>query len=102
MNRIRKGDEVVVTTGKDRGKRGTVLKVHGGRATIDGINLVKKHMKPNPIKNKIGGLESKMMSVHISNITFFDKNGKASRIGIKIDDGKKIRFLKSTGAILST
>lgn len=92
MTQIRKGDKVIVTTGKEKGKRGTVLKVSSDRVTINDINLVKKHIKPNPIKNKIGGIEAKIMSLHISNIKVVDENGKASLIGIKEDDGGKIVF----------
>jgi large subunit ribosomal protein L24 len=98
MNKIRKGDEVIVTTGKDKGKRGTVLVVAEDRVTVEGINLVKKHVKPNPMKGTTGGVEAKTMPLHISNVALVDANGKASRVGIKVEDGKKVRFLKSTGA----
>ncbi|MCG7404795.1 50S ribosomal protein L24 [Caballeronia zhejiangensis] len=101
MNKIRKGDEVIVTTGKDKGKRGTVLAVADDRVTVEGINLVKKHVKPNPMKGATGGVEAKTMPLHISNVALVDANGKASRVGIKVEDGKKVRFLKSTGATLN-
>ncbi|WP_244815019.1 50S ribosomal protein L24 [Caballeronia sp. Lep1P3] len=101
MNKIRKGDEVIVITGKDKGKRGTVLVVDGERVTVEGINLVKKHVKPNPMKGTTGGVEAKTMPLHISNVALVDANGKASRVGIKVEDGKKVRFLKSTGATLN-
>ncbi|SAL02298.1 50S ribosomal protein L24 [Caballeronia ptereochthonis] len=101
MNKIRKGDEVIVITGKDKGKRGTVLAVADDRVTVEGINLVKKHVKPNPMKGTTGGVEAKSMSLHISNVALVDANGKASRVGIKVEDGKKVRFLKSTGATLN-
>ena len=101
MNKIRKGDEVIVITGKDKGKRGTVLVVAEDRVTVEGINLVKKHVKPNPMKGTTGGVEAKSMSLHISNVALVDANGKASRVGIKVEDGKKVRFLKSTGATLN-
>jgi large subunit ribosomal protein L24 len=101
MNKIRKGDEVIVTTGKDKGKRGTVLAVAEDRVTVEGINLVKKHVKPNPMKGTTGGVEAKTMPLHISNVALVDANGKASRVGIKVEDGKKVRFLKSTGATLN-
>ncbi len=101
MNKIRKGDEVIVTTGKDKGKRGTVLVVAEDRVTVEGINLVKKHVKPNPMKGATGGVEAKSMPLHISNVALVDANGKASRVGIKVEDGKKDRFLKSTGATLN-
>ncbi|KNH10332.1 LSU ribosomal protein L24p (L26e) [Candidatus Burkholderia brachyanthoides] len=101
MNKIRKGDEVIVTTGKDKGKRGTVLAVAEDRVIVEGINLVKKHVKPNPMKGTTGGVEAKSMPRHISNVALVDANGKASRVGIKVEDGKKVRFLKSTGATLN-
>ncbi|MDR5737309.1 MULTISPECIES: 50S ribosomal protein L24 [unclassified Caballeronia] len=101
MNKIRKGDEVIVITGKDKGKRGTVLVVAEDRVTVEGINLVKKHVKPNPMKGTTGGVEAKSMPLHISNVALVDANGKASRVGIKVEDGKKVRFLKSTGATLN-
>ena len=101
MKKIRKGDDVIVTVGKDKGKRGTVLSVDGERVMVEGINLVKKHVKPNPMKGSTGGVESKSMSIHVSNIALVDANGKASRVGIKVEEGKKVRFLKSTGAALN-
>src|SRR5476651_2035846 len=101
MNKIRKGDEVLVITGKDKGKRGIVLSVGEERVTVEGLNQVKKHVKPNPMKGTTGGVESKSMPLHTSNIALVDENGKASRVGIKVEDGKKVRFLKSTGAVLS-
>ncbi|KMQ80699.1 LSU ribosomal protein L24p (L26e) [Candidatus Burkholderia pumila] len=101
MNKIHKGDEVIVITGKDKGKRGTVLAVAKDRVTVEGINLVKKHVKPNPMKGMTGGVEAKTMPLHISNVALVDANGKASRVGIKVEDGKKVRFLKSTGATLN-
>jgi len=101
MNKIRKGDEVIVIAGKDKGKRGNVLAVDGDRVTVEGLNLVKKHVKPNPMKGTTGGVESKSMPLHISNVSLVDANGKPSRVGIKVEEGKKVRFLKSTGATLS-
>ena len=101
MNKIRKGDEVIVIAGKDKGKRGNVLVVDGDRLTVEGLNLVKKHVKPNPMKGTTGGVESKSMPLHISNVSLVDANGKPSRVGIKVEEGKKVRFLKTTGANLS-
>ncbi|CAN0617789.1 ribosomal protein L24 [Burkholderia sp. lig30] len=102
MNKIRKGDEVIVIAGKDKGKRGVVLAVGADdRVTVEGINLVKKHVKPNPMKGTTGGVEAKTMPLHISNVALVDANGKASRVGIKVEEGKKVRFLKTTGAVLS-
>ncbi|CAB3795767.1 50S ribosomal protein L24 [Pararobbsia alpina] len=101
MKKIRTGDEVIVTAGKDKGKRGNVLAIDGDTVTIEGLNLVKKHVKPNPMKGTTGGVESKSMPLHISNVSLVDANGKASRVGIKVEEGKKVRFLKTTGATLS-
>ena len=101
MNKIRKGDEVVIITGKDKGKRGVVLAIDEDRLTVEGINIVKKHVKPNPMKGTTGGVEAKTMPLHISNVALVDANGKPSRVGIKVEGDKKVRFLKSTGAVLS-
>jgi len=101
MNKIRKGDEVVVITGKDKGKRGVVLAVADDRVTVEGLNIAKKHVKPNPMKGTTGGVEAKAMPLHISNVALVDANGKPSRVGIKVEGDKKVRFLKTTGAVLS-
>ncbi|CAH2797674.1 MAG: LSU ribosomal protein L24p (L26e) [uncultured Paraburkholderia sp.] len=101
MNKIRKGDEVIVITGKDKGKRGVVLSVGEGKVIVEGINLVKKYVKPNPMKGTTGGMEAKTMPLQISNVALVDANGKASRVGIKVEGDKKVRFLKATGAVLS-
>jgi len=101
MNKIRKGDEVIVVTGKDKGKRGVVLAIGEERVTVEGINIAKKHVKPNPMKGTTGGVEAKAMPLHISNVALVDANGKASRVGIKVEGDKKVRFLKTTGAVLS-
>ena len=101
MNKIRKGDEVIIITGKDKGKRGVVLAIDEDRLTVEGINIVKKHVKPNPMKGTTGGVEAKTMPLHISNVALVDANGKPSRVGIKVEGDKKVRFLKSTGAVLS-
>jgi len=101
MNKIRKGDEVIVITGKDKGKRGVVLSVGEGKVIVEGINLVKKHVKANPMKGTTGGVEAKTMPLQISNVALVDANGKASRVGIKVEGDKKVRFLKTTGAELS-
>jgi len=101
MNKIRKGDEVIVIAGKDKGKRGNVLVVDGDKVMVEGLNLVKKHVKPNPMRGTTGGVESKSMPLHISNVSLVDANGKPSRVGIKVEEDKKVRFLKTTGATLS-
>ena len=100
MNKIRKGDEVIVLTGRDKGKRGVVsLRKDESRIVVDGINLVKKHVKPNPMKGTNGGIVEKAMPIHQSNVAIFNAAaGKADRVGIKLlADGKKVRVFKSTG-----
>ncbi|CAG7603630.1 50S ribosomal protein L24 [Candidatus Vallotia tarda] len=101
MNKIRKGDEIIVISGKDKGKHGAVLTISGNYVMVEGINCVKKHCKPNPIKNATGGIVSKLMPLHISNVSLSDSNGRATRVGTKVKNGKKVRFLKTTSAILS-
>ena len=101
MNKIRKGDQVIVTTGRDKGKRGTVTqRVDDERLLIDGVNVAKKHVKPNPMKGTTGGVVDKVMPIHQSNVAIFNAaTGKADRVGIKLqDDGKKVRVFKSSGA----
>jgi large subunit ribosomal protein L24 len=100
MNKIRKGDQVIVTTGRDKGKRGTVsLRVDESKIVVDGINVAKKHVKPNPLKGTTGGVVDKTMPIHQSNVAIFNPaTGKADRVGIKlVDGGKKIRVFKSSG-----
>jgi large subunit ribosomal protein L24 len=100
MNKIRKGDEVIVITGRDKGKRGTVVsRADEERLVVEGINLVKKHAKPNPMKGIAGGIVDKTMPIHQSNVAIFNAaTGKADRVGIKVsEDGKKVRVFKSTG-----
>lgn len=100
MNKIRKGDEVIVLTGRDKGKRGTVsLRVDADHLVVDGINVVKKHVRPNPLKGTTGGIVDKTMPIHQSNVAIFNPvTGKADRVGIKLlDDGKKVRVFKSSG-----
>ena len=103
MRKIRKGDDVIVITGKDKGKRGTVLHiVDSERLVIEGINRVKKHLKPNPMKGITGGIIDQEKPIHISNIALFNPaTQKADRIGIKIlDDGRKVRVFKSNGEMV--
>lgn len=100
MNKIRKGDEVIVIAGRDKGKRGTVsLRVDADRVVVDGINLVKKHAKPNPMKGVTGGIVKKAMPIQQSNVAIFNKaTGKADRVGIKtLQDGTRVRVFKSSG-----
>ena len=100
MNKIRKGDEIIVITGRDKGKRGTIsLRVNDNYVLVDGINLVKKHTKPNPLKGTTGGIVEKSMPIHQSNVAIFSAaSGKADRVGVKLlADGKKVRVFKSSG-----
>jgi len=103
MNKIRKGDNVIVITGKDKGKRGVVLRrVDGEHLLIEGINRVKKHTKPNPMKGQQGGIVEKEMPMQISNVALFNPaTQKADRVGFKtLNDGRKVRVFKSNGEVL--
>jgi len=100
MNKILKGDEIIVIAGRDKGKRGKVaLRADDSHVVVDGINLVKKHTKPNPVKGTTGGIVEKSMPIHQSNVAIFNPaTGKADRVGIKLlADGKKVRVFKSSG-----
>ena len=104
MEKIRKGDEVVVITGKDKGKRGTVvLRVDGEHVLVEGVNRAKKHVKPNPIKGQAGGIVDKDMPIHLSNVALFNPaTKKADRVGFKmLDDGRKVRVFKSNGELVN-
>lgn len=103
MKKIRSGDEVIVLTGKDRGRRGTVLRrLDAERVIVEGINRVKKHTRPNPMKGEVGGIVEKNMPIHISNVALFNPaTQKGGRIGMKtLDDGRKVRFFKSNGELV--
>lgn len=106
MQKIKKGDDIIVITGKDKGKRGTVSRVmlDVDRVLVDGINMVKKHQKPNPAAGAPGGIIDKEMPMDISNIALFNAaTGKADRIGIKqLEDGRKVRYFKSNGEVLDS
>ena len=100
MEKIRKGDEVVVIAGKDKGKRSTVLRrVDEDHLVVEGVNRVKKHVRPNPVKGVTGGIVEKDMAIHISNVALVNPaTGKAERVGFKLlEDGKKVRVFKSSG-----
>ena len=100
MNKIRKGDQVIVLTGRDKGKRGAVtLRVDEDHVIVEGINMVKKHVKPNPMKGTTGGVIDKTMPINQSNVAIYNAaTGKADRVGAKIlADGKKVRVYKSSG-----
>jgi large subunit ribosomal protein L24 len=103
MDKIRKGDGVIVITGKDKGKRGVVLsRVDAEHLVVEGINRVKKHTKPNPMKGQPGGIVDKEMPIHISNVALFNgATQKADRVGFKtLDDGRKVRVFKSNGEVV--
>ena len=103
MEKIRKGDDVVITTGKDKGKRGTVLRrVDAERVVVEGVNRVKKHVKPNPVKGVAGGVVDKDMPLHISNVSLYNPaTKKADRVGFKsLEDGTKVRVFKSSGEVV--
>ena len=100
MDKIRKGDEIVVIAGKDKGKRGAVLKrVDAEHLLVEGVNRVKKHVKPNPVKGVVGGVVDKDMPLHVSNVSLYNPvTKKADRVGFKqLEDGKKVRVFKSSG-----
>ena len=100
MNKLRKGDEIIVITGRDKGKRGTITERRDDdHVVVEGINMVKKHVKPNPLKGSTGGVIDKTMPIHQSNVALYNTvTGKADRVGFKLlDDGRKVRVFKSNG-----
>lgn len=102
MSKIRKNDEVIVLTGKDKGKRGQVLQsIDGEYVVVAGVNVAKKATKPNPMTGAVGGIVDKVMPIHVSNVALFNAaSGKADRVGFKVVDGKKVRIYKSTGEVV--
>jgi large subunit ribosomal protein L24 len=108
MMKIRKGDQVVVTTGRDKGKRGTVLRVFDtGKVLVEGVNRMKKHQRPNPMKNLTGGIVDKEMPIHISNVMLVNPaSGEGDRVGFKFLEAqsgaaaRKVRFFKSNGEVV--
>jgi ribosomal protein L24, bacterial/organelle len=102
MQKIRKGDEVIVLTGRDKTRRGTVLGfVEPDHVLVEGINVVKKHVKGNPMAGTQGGIVDKTMPIHISNVALFNpETGKGDRVGIQVVDGKKVRVFRSNGAVV--
>ena len=101
-NRIKKGDQVVVIAGKDKGKRGDVMRVDGDRVIVSNVNIIKRHTKPNPQAGVAGGVVEREASMHISNIALFNPaSGKGERIGFKVlEDGRKLRVFRSSGEAL--
>lgn len=102
MQRIRVGDDVIVIAGKDKGRRGTVLKIAAGKVVVEGINLVKKHQKPNPNAGVTGGINEQEMPIHASNVMLFNPStNKGDRVGFKLlEDNKKVRYFKSNGEVV--
>lgn len=102
MSKIRKGDDVVVLSGRDKGKRGTVLQMfENNRVLVDNVNVIKKHVKPNPNRGETGGIIEKEAPIQISNVALFNPNtNKADRVGYKLlEDGSKVRVFKSDGEV---
>jgi large subunit ribosomal protein L24 len=104
MQKIKKGDDVIVITGKDKGKRGSVVRVVSevDRVVVENVNIAKKHQKPNPAAGAPGGIIEKEMPLDISNIAIFNPvTGKADRVGVKVlEDGRKVRYFKSNGEVI--
>jgi len=99
MNRIKKGDQVVVTAGKDKGKKGDVIRVMGDKVVVSNVNIVKRHTKPNPQAGVAGGVVEREAPIHASNVMLFNPaTGKGERIGFKVlEDGRKLRVFRSSG-----
>ena len=103
MLRIRKGDQVVVQTGKDKGKRGTVLRVlENDRVVVENVNVAKKHTRPNPMRGAQGGIVEKEMPIHVSNVAVYNPGAKkGDRVGFRtLEDGRKVRYFKSNGEVV--
>lgn len=105
MNKIIKGDQVIIIAGKDKGKQGQVKRVLGDKVVVEGVNVVKRHQKPNPMRGIEGGIIAKEMPLAISNVAIFNpETNKADRVGIKLIEGegkvKRVRFFKSNGSII--
>ena len=103
MRKIKKGDDVIVLTGKDKGKRGTVVRVVGdSHLVVENVNMVKRHTKPNPQRGEAGGILEKEAALHISNVALYNSaTGRGDRVGAKIlEDGRKVRVFKSNGEVV--
>ena len=102
MNRIKKGDQVIVITGKDKGRQGTVLNVTDDKVLVEAVNMAKKHTKPNPMGGVEGGIVDVAMPMSISNVMLFNPmTNKGDRVGFKaLDDGRKVRYFKSNGEVV--
>jgi len=105
MQKIRTGDQVVVLAGRDKGKRGSVLRVLADdRLIVEGVNIVKRHTRPNPQRNVTGGIVDQEASIHRSNVGLYNPtSGKAERVGFRtLDDGRKVRFYRQSGEVADT
>ena len=105
MHKIRKGDDVIVTTGRDKGKRGTVLKiVDAEHVVVEGANRVKKHQRPIPMKGVTGGIVDRDMPLHVSNVALYNPaTKKGDRVGVRVlEDGRRVRYYKSNGEVIDT
>ena len=103
MRKIRKGDEVIVLTGKDKGKRGTVVRViDSEKVVVENVNMVKRHTKPNPQRGEPGGILDKEMPLHISTVGLYNPaKGGADRVGVRVlEDGRRVRYFKSNGEVV--
>ena len=102
MNKIRKGDEIVVIAGRDKGRRGTVIKVVEGKVLVENLNMVKRHTKPNPQRNAQGGIVEKEAAIDVSNVQLWNPGAKkGDRVGIRtLADGRKVRFFKSNDEVV--
>ena len=99
--KIRQNDEIIVIAGKDKGKRGKVTRILAdGKAYVSGVNMIKKHQKPNPQLGVAGGIIEKEAPIQISNIALVNAEGKADRVGFRLEDGKKVRFFKSNNELV--
>lgn len=103
MSKIKKNDDVIIIAGKDKGNRGSVLRVLEGKLLVSGINKVKKHQKPNPVKGVTGGIVEMEMPIHVSNVAIYNAAAKkADRIGTKfLEDGTKVRVFRSSGEVIA-
>lgn len=102
MRKIRRNDDVIVIAGRDKGNRGNVLSVEGDYLVVSGVNKVRKHQKPNPVKGLTGGIVEKELPIHVSNVAIYNAaSKKGDRVGIKtLEDGRKVRVFKSSGEMI--
>ncbi|MEE9452485.1 MAG: 50S ribosomal protein L24 [Gammaproteobacteria bacterium] len=99
--KIKQGDKVMAIAGRDKNKKGKVIRIIGKEALVEGVNMVKKHVKPNPNLNQAGGILEREAVIHLSNLALVDPTGKATRVGFKtLEDGKKVRYFKSNGELV--